>query len=190
MKKEDDALFISNPRLISAAYFGVLAVVVTIIIDSTLYAIGIKQILPAFQAILLAVVVASLFGAIFGKQIIYSKKPYRWKAFLWGFLMVIAALPFYDLIFFFLFKKHSSHAFPGDASLGELAFSYLLIVIYSFLVAGLWLAIAAGLAAIYLRGKLVYDILHSKSDGQKLSPEEKKMSPKLQETKPDKHLLD
>ncbi len=35
---------------------------------------------------------------------------------------------------------------------------------YSFALVGVWLAIAAGFAAMYLRGHLVYDILHSKDE--------------------------
>ncbi|KTD31305.1 MULTISPECIES: hypothetical protein [Legionella] len=167
MKNNDEALSISNPRLLSAVYFGLLAIVATVIFDVIFYAVGVEQILPTFQAILLAVVLASCFGALFGERIIYCQKPYRRRAFLWGFLMVLAALPIYALIFFYLFKEHHPQAF-ADLGVGNLFITYLFILLYSFLVAGLWLAIAAGIAAMYLRGHLVYDILHSKS--QKLKP--------------------
>ncbi|ARG98050.1 hypothetical protein [Legionella micdadei] len=167
MKKNDEALSITNPRLLSAVYFGLLSIVATIIFDVIFYAVGVEQILPTFQAILLAVVLASCFGALFGERIIYSQQPYRRKAFLWGFMMVLAALPIYALIFFYLFKEHHPHAF-AELSFSNLFVTYLFILLYSFLVAGFWLAIAAGLAAMYLRGHLVYDILHSKSE--KLKP--------------------
>ncbi len=111
MKNSDDALTISNPRLLSAAYFGLLAIIATAIIDVILYGIGVEQILPTFQAILLAVVIASFFGAIFGERIVYCKKPYRRRAFLWGFSMVLAAVPIYALIFLYLFKAHHPATF-------------------------------------------------------------------------------
>ncbi|KTD32849.1 hypothetical protein Lnau_2497 [Legionella nautarum] len=167
MEKDDEALSISNPRLLSAVYFGLLSIVATVIIDAIFYAFGVQQILPAFQAILLAVIIASCFGAIFGRLIIHSQKPYRRRAFLWGFVMVLAALPIYALIFLYLFKTHHPEAF-ADLGFNNLFVTYLFILLYCFLVAGLWLAIAAGLAAMYLRGHLVYDILHSKHE--KLKP--------------------
>lgn len=164
MRNHDEAVTISNPRLLSAAYFVLLAVIATVIIDLILYAIGIEKILPTFEAVILAVVVAGCFGALFGEKIIYCTTPYRRKAFFWGLFMVIAALPIYDLFFFFLFKKHHPHAFEG-INFSNIIVTYLLILLYSFLFAGLWLAIAGGLAAIYLRSHLVYDILlHSKHD--------------------------
>lgn len=168
MINKDEALTISNPRLLSAAYFVLLAVVATIIIDLILYGIGVEKILPTFEAILLAVIIAGCFGALFGKRIIYCTKPYRRKAFLWGFVMVLAALPIYDLFFFYLFKEHHPHAFEG-LNISNILVTYLLILLYSLLFAGLWLAIAAGLAAMYLRGHIVYDILHSKHERLKSS---------------------
>jgi hypothetical protein len=167
MRKNDEALSISNPRLLSAVYFGLLSIVATVIFDAIFYAFGVTQILPAFQAILLAVIMASCFGALFGQRIIRTQKPYRRRAFLWGFVMVLAALPIYALIFFYLFKTHHPYAF-ADLGFNNLFVTYLFVLVYCFLVAGLWLSIAGGLAAMYLRGHLVYDILHSKHE--KLKP--------------------
>ncbi|MFA5959238.1 MAG: hypothetical protein WC785_01820 [Tatlockia sp.] len=170
MENRDEALAISNPRLLAAIYFGVLSVVSTIIIDTVLYAIGMEQILPTFQAILLAVVVASSFGALFGKWIVHCKKPYRRKAFLLGFGMVVSAVPLYALLFLYLLHKHHPHAFV-DFTLWHVFITYLFILFYCFIFVGLWLALAAGLAAMYLRGRLVYDIMHSKADKVKLPKE-------------------
>lgn len=159
-EKKDEAITISNPRLLSAAYFALLAIIVTIAIDLTLYALGIEQIVPLFKAILIAVVLASSFGALFGERIVHCKSPYRKTSFLWGFTMVIAAIPFYALIFFYLYSQ-DHHAIVEKANP---LIMYCFILLYSFLFAGLWLAIAAGFAAMYLRGHIVYDILHSQYD--------------------------
>lgn len=165
MNHEDEALTISNPRLLTAVYFALLAVIATVVIDLFLYSIGLERLLPTFQAILLAVIVAACFGALFGERIVHCPQPYRRKTFLWGFLMVIAALPFYDLGLLYLLKDFNSHSFEG-ATFRYLAVMYLFVLLYSFILAGLWLAIAAGFAAMYLRGHLVYDILHSKNRRQ------------------------
>jgi hypothetical protein len=161
--KRDEALDLSNSRLLAAAYFSLLAVIITIVLDTILYAMGITQLIPTFEALILAFLFAACFGAIFGEKIIHTPKPYGRKAFLWGFLMVIAALPFYDVIFLYLLNKHHPTMLEG-LSFGNVVLAYLFVVLYSFLLAGLWLAIAAGFAAMYLRGHVVYDILHSKAD--------------------------
>lgn len=158
--EEDNALTLSNPRLLTALYFALLAVIATCIIDTALFLLGAEQFLPLFKAILLAVIVAGCFGALFGKRIVHCHKPYRRKAFLYGCLMVLVALPFYVLGFFLLQENPALSS--ANMNLTELIANYLFILFYSFIIAGLWLAIAAGFAAMYLRGHLVYDILHSK----------------------------
>lgn len=163
MDKRDEALTLSNPRLLCAVFFGLLAIVMTVVVDTILYSLGIEKILPTFQAIILDVIIASIFGALFGKKIIYSEKPYARRAFLWGFLMVISAIPLYALLFLALFARHHPQVFHNFDWYSVIT-TYFFILFYSFIFVGLWLAIAAGLAALYLRGHLVYDLLHSKED--------------------------
>jgi hypothetical protein len=177
MRIKDEALTISNPRLLSAAYFALLAVIATIIIDTLLFAFGVEQILPTFQLVSLSAILAGCFGAIFGEKIVHCQKPYRYKTFSWGFIMVLAALPFYSLFFLYLFSRHHQQILSG-LSFGSLLELYLFVVLYSFLLFGLWLAIAAGLAAIFLRGHLVYDILDSKNERRKSSPQKKTLGSK------------
>ena len=158
--KQDEALTISNPRLIAAVYFGMLAIVANIVIDTLLYAIGIEQLLPISKAILLATVVAASFGALFGERIVHSKVPYKKHVFYWAFLMVILALPIYNFGLLFLLKENHADLF-AHADWIRLIYLYLFVLVYSFILAGIWLAIIAGLAAIYLRGHVVYYILKS-----------------------------
>ncbi|MFW2570451.1 hypothetical protein [Legionella sp. 29fVS95] len=185
MNHEDEALTISNPRLLSAVYFALLAVIATVIIDLFFYSIGLERLLPTFQAILLAVIVAACFGALFGERIVHCPQPYRRKTFLWGFLMVIVALPFYDLGFIYLLRGSYSHSFEGS-TFSNLAVMYLFVLLYSFILAGLWLAIAAGFAAMYLRGHLVYDILHSKNQRQTTPVSLQQKAEAVKQTKNDK----
>ncbi|RMX22072.1 hypothetical protein EAS68_00645 [Legionella jordanis] len=161
MSQEDQALTLSNPRLLSAVYFLLLSVILTCIIDVLFYFLGAEQFLPLFKAIVLAVIIAACFGALFGEKIVHSPKPYGHRVFLWGFLMVIAALPFYDLGYLLLANDGTSQSFWQGKPQESLQI-YLFVLAYSFIIAGFWLAIAAGLAAMYLRGRLVYDILRSK----------------------------
>ncbi len=180
MKQDDEALKVPFARLLSGVYFCLLAVIITIIIDTLYYVIGLNQLIPTFEAVLLAAVFAAAFGAIFGEKIIHSPKPYNRKAFLWGFIMVLTALPFYDVIFLYLLNQFHPKML-GDLSFANILIAYLFIILYSFLFAGLWMAIAAGFAAIYLRGHVIYDILHSKNDALKEPAKTKHLEPKISE---------
>jgi hypothetical protein len=166
MYTQDDALTISNPRLLAAVYFSLLAVIATILIDTILYSLGIEQLLPISEAIFLAVVVAACFGALFGERIILSPKPYHTHVFFWAFLMVIAAIPVYTAGFVYLMRENHAALFV-HASFTQLIYIYLFVLLYSFILAGLWLAIVAGLAAIYLRAYLVYYVLQSLNQRRK-----------------------
>lgn len=160
MKKKDEALTISNPRLLTAVYFSLLAIIATIAIDFVLYLFGVEQLLPISKEIFLAVVVAAFFGALFGEHIVHSVRPYRKHVFLWAFLMVIVALPVYNMGFIYLMKEEHSPLFI-HASLTQIVYLYLFVLSYSFILVGIWLAIAAGFAAMYLRGHLEYYILQA-----------------------------
>mgnify|MGYP005855868879 CR=1 FL=1 len=166
---EEDVLTLSNPRLLSAVYFSLLAIIVTIFIDTVIYALGTNQLVPVFQGILLAVIVAAVFGALFGKAIIHSQKPYGKKVFWLAFLMVLIALPVYDLGFLFLFQHHHGAAL-GSVSFKQSLYLYLLILFYSFILVGLWLAILSGVAALFLRGKLVNYLVRQTRYERRKSP--------------------
>lgn len=163
IERSDRALKISNARILSAVYFGLLAVVFTLCLDATFYALGVYQVIPLFEGTLLAMFTASVFGAIFGEKIIHCPKPYKWKVFVWGWLMTILALPFYDLGFiYFYLTEHST--FTPQLNLIIISKFYVLILIETFLLVEFWLGILAGLAAIYLRHHLIYYIYDSADD--------------------------
>lgn len=169
MTKHDEALTLSNPRLLAAVYFSLLAIIATLAIDTALYILGVEQFLPISKEIFLAVIVAASFGALFGKRIVHSQQPYRKHVFFWAFLMVIAALPVYNLGFIYLLKETHASLF-AEATLTHIIYLYLFVLGYSFILAGVWLAILAGLAALYLRGYLEYYILQSLYQRRNESP--------------------
>lgn len=160
MKKYDPALQFSNPRLLGAVYYGLLSVVGTILINAFLTILGINEIVPLFKAILLGMVVASATGALFGKHIIHCPKPFQVKTFFLGFIMVIVSLPVFALGLVFFMDEAGTLVF-SVSSFQNMVYAYLTILAYSYILFGILLAIACGFASIYLRGWLVYDILHT-----------------------------
>ena len=160
MMKKDPALTISNPRLLAAIYFGLLSVVGTILINAFLIAIGIKELIPVFESILIGVVVAACTGAVYGEQIVHCQKPYKKRVFLLGFTMVIASLPVFVFGLVTCMIWEQSYGIP-IIGLKSIVYFYGVVLGYSYLLFGILLALAAGCAALYLRGRLVYDILHT-----------------------------
>jgi hypothetical protein len=163
MRDQDLALSISNPRLISAIYFTLLTVVLTLAIDAILYAYGINQYIPIYQLTCLGVVIAALSGALFGERIVHCETHFLRTAFLWAVLMTLLALVFYDMGFLYLLHLNNPKAFALSSFTTTLHL-YLLLLIYSFILVGWWLAILFGLTAMYLRGFLVYYLLRSQNE--------------------------
>lgn len=160
MDKSDDALTLSNPRLLAAIYFSLLAIIVTFILDALFYALGVNPIINTFEGLLLATATAALFGTWFGKAIIHSKKPFKKKVFWLAFFMVVIALPVYDLGLLWLISTKPSHFFYNDSWYHSLQL-YASLLFYSFVLVGIWLALLAGGAAIYLRAYLVHYFLQT-----------------------------
>lgn len=159
----DRALKVCNARILSAVYFGLLAVVFTLALDALFYALGVFQVIPLFQGTLLAMFTASVFGALFGEKIVHAKAPYKRKVFFWGWLMTILALPFYDLgLLYFFIQEH--HEFISDMHWFNIIKFYGFLLIESFVLVEFWLGILAGFAAIYLRHRIIYHIYDSKDD--------------------------
>ncbi|KTD09044.1 hypothetical protein Lgra_2279 [Legionella gratiana] len=160
MKNEDPALTISNPRLLAAVYYGLLSVVGTILIDVLLTSMGIMEVIPLFRSIVLGVIVASITGALFGESIVHCPKPYKLKTFFLGFIMVLLSLPFFVLGMMF-FMEEVEKPIIKITNFHDLIGTYFIVLGYSYILFGFVLAIAAGLASMYLRGQFVYQILHT-----------------------------
>lgn len=160
MKAQDEVYMISNPHLLAGVYFALLAIIFTLGMDELLYLLGIDQIIPVGKAILLAAIVAACFGALYAERIIYSEPPYNLHVFMWAFLMVITALPIYTIGFVYLLQENHPELFVNP-SLFSILYLYVVTLLYNFLLAGVWLALIAGLAAIYLRKHVVYYIVQS-----------------------------
>jgi hypothetical protein len=160
MKKRDPALSFEYSGLIGAIYFGLLSVVGTVLTNAFLSLLGIEQMVPLFVAVLLGMAVSSIMGALFGKYIIQCKYPYYAKTFLIGFAMVMISLPIFDLGIV-LFMKESYKSLFASSQFHDLVPFYFIVLGYSYVLFGFALGIGSGLAAMFLRGRLVYDALHT-----------------------------
>lgn len=158
--KKDRALKIKNARMLCGVYYALLSVVFTLSLDATLYALGIKQMIPLFAGTLVAMLIALIFGLIFGEKIVHASQPYKLKSFLWGVIKTFCALPFYDLGFM-AFYLHANPGLLASLSWFGLLGLYAKIIILSLILIGIWLAILSGIAALYLRSYLVYYIYDS-----------------------------
>ena len=161
--RSDRALKVTNARILTGVYFGLLAVVFTLSLDATLFFLGFKQLLPLFEGTLLAMLVASVIGFIFGEKIIHAKPPFGKTVFYWGFLTTLCAVPFYSLGFL-IFYIHTNPAFALTLDFHTLIDLYAKILVECLLLIGFWLAILSGLAALYLRSVLVYYIYDSSDE--------------------------
>lgn len=162
-ERSDRALKIHNARILTGVYFGLLAVVFTLMLDAAIYLLGLYQVLPLFEGALLAMLIATVFGMLFGEGIVHAKAPFKRHVFLLGWAMTLCALPFYDMGFliFYIFQ-HTE--FIVTMTIKTLIQLYGVILVQSFVLVGFWLALFAGLAAIYLRSRLVYYIYDSADD--------------------------
>lgn len=167
MKKHDLALTCPNPRIISAIYFGLLSVVGTILIDAFLTTLGVKERVPLFFAIILGMIVSSIAGGLMGDRLIHSITPYKLKAFMIGFLMVILSLPFFALGLFLMMKQGETTTISTTPT--SQLYYYFYVLLHSYLYFGILLAIGSGFAAMYLRGSLVYDILSTYQSKNKIT---------------------
>lgn len=162
MNKQDEELQINNVRILAAAYFGLLAIIGTAIIDTLLYLLGVPEIISIFKSVILSTILAAIFGALFANKIVHSAKPYQLKAFGWGVLIVLISLPIYNLFLVLFIAYEHAQAFT-EAQLVHYITLYFIYLFFTFILAGLWLAILSGLAAMYLRGQLIYDIFRSQN---------------------------
>lgn len=161
MQNQNEHLTLPNPRLVSAIFFGVLSIIFTFILHVIIhYGMGFEQMIPLYEGILCAVFIAAFFGALFGKRIFQTTSPIFLRAFLWAYLMILVALPFYDIGFVYFFMQTHPELFL-QTTIAQIFNFYLFVLFYSIVLIGIWLGLLAGLSAIYLRGPLARYILQS-----------------------------
>jgi hypothetical protein len=161
MKHLDKALSIQHPRLISALYFGFLALFSIPIFDTLLVNLIINEpMLPTYKTVIIGTFTAMMMGFFFGEAILHAKRPYQKNVFFLGVWMTLAGLPIFNLLYLTLLIHHYHVAFL-DAKFIQLFGIYFISLFQLFIMGGFWVAILAGFASLYLRGQLAYDILHT-----------------------------
>ena len=148
------SLNLNQKRLLSIVYFSSLAIILTIGLYYVLLMIGARPFIPLHLGILLSVFVAAIFSYLFAPLILSYQTNHLRHAFGWSFLMIIVALPIYDIGFLYLLLK-SNHALSDGANFQSIMLMYLAIILYSFVLVGLWLAPLAGIAGIFLRHRIL-----------------------------------
>jgi len=159
---KDPALSLSNPRLLSAAYFGLLSIVATFLIEGYLTLFGVVKFLPMFKSMLLAFTLAAVFGALFGKKILYCERDKIKYAFFWGAVMTLCAIPFHAVGLLYFLQSYHPAMLGTSTNFMHYVDLYFFTLAYSFILAGFWLSLAAGFAAILLRKYLVYSIIEDR----------------------------
>jgi branched-subunit amino acid transport protein len=144
-------------RQFTAIYYVVLSIFVTLVFQSVFYALGARELLPFLKHLLLSIVIAAIFAALFAKTILKCEKNQKVKIYILGFLLVLCAMPFYNLGLLYIFSSQHPSLFQAGRDLKQYGIVYGFITIYNFLLAGLWLAILSGFAALHLRLKLYPD---------------------------------
>lgn len=140
---------------IAILFYCGLSIIATLTIKFITYLMGANELLPLAKSLFLGIIVAIPFSAYFGSKIIRLQPPNRIKAFGLGVLLVLVALPFYDLGLLYIFQEVHPDLYDAGTDFSHLLLLYGLIFIYSLLLSGIWLAILCGLASIYLREKII-----------------------------------
>ncbi len=146
---------IETPRALAAVYFTFLCFWMNVIIQLTLTVFTVKTMVPVWLTFVIALPTIAIFGAIFGKKIINTKPPYKIKCFFLGVLLFCLSLIVFDAILLLLIKPYQFGLYVFTIKTNKYVVIYLYLLIYSFILLGSWLAILTGLAAIYLRDKMV-----------------------------------
>jgi formate hydrogenlyase subunit 4 len=158
---------IDAPRLFCAVYFAFLSIITTLFLEFTIYSVGLKQIAPVFLTLILGIIIALIFGGLFGKLIINSRPPYKLRCFGIGVALFLSGLPFYDVGLLFLIKVYRPDLYQVSDNLRSYAAFYLYILIFSFFTVGCWLSLLSGAASLYLRHRFVPGFLAFLNDSER-----------------------
>ncbi len=167
MKKTDDALIISNPRLLCAIYFGIISFAYMIIALNILIAQGLVLRIPFAHALVLCGCINALFGALFGEKILLHPRPCALATCFWAYLMILLATPFCTIGVLFSLEINQAPSILGLNAQGLVNF-YLSLLVHHYVLGGFGLGFLAGFAALYLRGSLVYNLINSTNSRRQL----------------------
>ena len=135
--------YLNKQTTVAITFMILFSVITTFIALSSLSIIGLGNLLPVQQSLILAVIISIALGFIKSKTITKINISYT-KAFFIGVGLFLAILPLFDIGAIFMMQNqfHGTSTFTTKWS--EYITLYLFIVIYSFVFVGSWLSIVSG----------------------------------------------
>ncbi len=135
--------YISKQKAVAIIFMISFSLLTTFLALSSLSIIGLGDLLPTQQSLILAIIIAMGLGFIKSKTITKVNISYK-KAFLIGMGLFLVILPLFDIGAIFMMQNqfHGTSTFTTKWS--EYFTLYLFIVIYSFIFVGSWLSVISG----------------------------------------------
>lgn len=140
-----------SPRIIAAIFYTIISLLATILVQLMLHGFGMGELIPWHYSLLLTPPIAWCSAWCFGRLIIFGKSRRKLLCFFWGVCVVLVSLPLYDLCLLFLLRHIHPSMYRAGESLAAYFQLYLMMVCYSLILIGSWLALLSGFAALYLR---------------------------------------
>jgi len=136
-------------RIKASAYASLLAIVAMVLAFTFFSLIGLKDMLPFYKSLVMAMLTAALVGGLLGRSLLYPKTLV--KGFLTGALLILLSLPIFDLSALYFMLDYFKGTDALHHYLKEYALLYEVILIYSLIFVGSWLAILCGLTNVCLQ---------------------------------------
>lgn len=148
-----EPLKVGSPRTIAACYYAFMSLITMLGLHLLLFWIGMQDMLPVLASTLLAPPIGFIAGGVFGKRILLASTNAR--CFLWGMLLIVFALPLYDLLLLSFLKQTFPQLEKLSHTTTEHFMVYGIILVYSIVLIGSWLSILSGFAALHLKNTFV-----------------------------------
>ncbi len=137
------ALF-KNQRWLACAYMLSTSLLTTLLAISALSLIGLSELLPLKNSLLLASLLAITIGLIKNRTILNTQYNYK-RAFMIGMGLFLLILPLFDIGALFMMQNQFHGTDVLHSQWSEYMTLYIIILIYSFLFIGSWLSLISGL---------------------------------------------
>lgn len=136
-----------NPRPYAAFYFAVFAAIFNLTAKWLLFVFKASILLPLYSSTMLAVLLGAVFGHLFGKKLVGHKTTLN--LFFIGTLIALAMIPFYSLGLQLIYYFHNHAMYLQLHHWQDYLVLYGVMVLFFTLVAGIWLILLTGIAAVH-----------------------------------------
>jgi len=143
------------PFIAVSLYMIIFSSITTFLAQLVLGILGLSELLPKLQSYLLANGLAVLFGLLFYKSLLINNNN-QFKTFLKGCGLFLLMLPLFDLGALYMMQTEFNGTHTHLQSFNDYITLYFVVLIYSILLVGSWLAPFSGLLFIGLHKLLPY----------------------------------